>query len=129
MQGSFSEESLEVFNKLASATQGLDYSESGTDPYDFTRCVRPNGTAYGTGGKCKKGAEEAKPGQATSPTMSTPTRFRAKTPDQRRQTLHEIEWLDREIEKVKTLLQKKPSKIRHLRDLERQRSERLEWLQ
>ena len=66
MQGLFSEESLEVFNKLASATQGLDYSESGTDSYDFTRCVRPNGTAYGTGGKCKKGTEEAegfKPGQ------------------------------------------------------------------
>jgi hypothetical protein len=60
MQGSFSEESLEVFNKLASATQDLDYSESRTDPYDFTRCVRPNGTAYGTGGKCKSGVEQTK---------------------------------------------------------------------
>ena len=129
MQGSFSEESLEVFNKLASATQDLDYSESRADSYDFTRCVRPNGTAYGTGGKCKKGTEEAKSEQVTPPAMSTPTRFRAKTPDQRRQTLREIEWLDREIEKVKTLLQKKPSKTRHLKDLERQRSERLEWLQ
>jgi len=61
MQGSFSDDCLEVFNKLASATQGLNFSESGTDSYDFTRCVRPNGTAYGTGGKCKKGTEEAKP--------------------------------------------------------------------
>jgi len=29
------------------------------DFYDFTRCVRPNGSAYGTGGKCRKGREEA----------------------------------------------------------------------
>jgi hypothetical protein len=54
MQGSFSEDSLKVFNKLASATQGLNFSESGTDSYDFTRCVRPNGTAYGTGGSVRK---------------------------------------------------------------------------
>lgn len=25
--------------------------------YDFTRCERPDGTAYGTGGKCRKGQE------------------------------------------------------------------------
>ena len=60
MQGSFSEESLEVFNKLASATQGLDYSESEADSYDFTRCIRPNGTAYGTGGTCRKGSPAEK---------------------------------------------------------------------
>lgn len=28
--------------------------------YDYTRCVRPNGTAYGTKGKCRKGTEEDK---------------------------------------------------------------------
>ena len=28
-----------------------------SDKYDFTRCLRPNGTAYGTSGKCKKGVE------------------------------------------------------------------------
>ncbi len=71
MQGSFSEDSLKVFNELASATQDLNYSESGTDSYDFTRCVRQNGTAYGTGGKCKKGTEEAKPEQVTSPAKRT----------------------------------------------------------
>jgi hypothetical protein len=37
--------------------QTVSYSET----LDFTRCVRPNGTAYGTGGKCRKGTEEAKP--------------------------------------------------------------------
>jgi hypothetical protein len=26
--------------------------------YDFTRCVRPNGTAYGTSGQCRKGVED-----------------------------------------------------------------------
>ena len=28
--------------------------------YDYTRCVRPNGTAYGTGGTCRKGTPEEK---------------------------------------------------------------------
>ena len=28
--------------------------------YDFTRCVRADGSVYGTGGKCRKGTEEAK---------------------------------------------------------------------
>lgn len=51
---------------------GLDFSESAVEEfpfieevlttllssYDFTRCVRPDGSAYGTGGKCKKGKEE-----------------------------------------------------------------------
>lgn len=40
----FSEESTSQINKY----------------YDFTRCVRPDGTAYGTAGKCRKGTEEAK---------------------------------------------------------------------
>jgi hypothetical protein len=39
MYGSFSEAALKDF-------------------YDFTRCVRPNGTVYGTGGKCRKGVEQ-----------------------------------------------------------------------
>ncbi len=72
---------------------------------------------------------EGKLGKLKSDLLSTPTRFRAKTPDQRRQTLREIEWLDKKIEEVKILMQKKPSKIRHLKDLERQKSERLEGLQ
>jgi hypothetical protein len=58
MKGYFSEETLKQFAELAGETFGTNFSESGT--YDFTRCVRPNGTAYGTGGKCKKGTEEAK---------------------------------------------------------------------
>ena len=28
--------------------------------YDYTRCVRPDGSAYGTKGKCRKGTEQAK---------------------------------------------------------------------
>jgi len=37
-------------------SQTVNHSET----FDFTRCVRPNGTAYGTRGKCRKGTEEAK---------------------------------------------------------------------
>ncbi len=29
--------------------------------WDFTRCVRPNGTAYGTSGQCRQGVEKQKP--------------------------------------------------------------------
>lgn len=58
MHGSFSEDALEQFAQLAAQTQSADFSEDNT--YDFTRCVRPDGSAYGTGGKCRKGAEQAK---------------------------------------------------------------------
>ena len=57
MYGSFSEEALQQFASMAAQTQSADFAEGGV--YDFTRCVRPNGTAYGTGGKCRKGTEEA----------------------------------------------------------------------
>jgi hypothetical protein len=34
-----------------------NFSEGAEGSYDFTRCVRPDGSAYGTRGKCKKGTE------------------------------------------------------------------------
>ena len=55
MFGSFSEESLVEFTKLASQKHSTDFSEGGT--YDFTRCVRSDGSVYGTSGKCRKGKE------------------------------------------------------------------------
>jgi len=59
MQGSFTSESLQVYTSLVADQHSSDFSE--TEAYDFTRCVRPNGTAYGTGGTCKKGTQQAKP--------------------------------------------------------------------
>lgn len=43
----------------------LEYSAkalgaSDEDIYEFTRCLRPDGSAYGTRGKCKKGKQQAK---------------------------------------------------------------------
>lgn len=35
--------------------------------YEFTRCVRADGTAYGTSGKCRKGTEQAKTGVKEDP--------------------------------------------------------------
>ena len=56
--GNFSPEALEMF-QLAASEQSYEFSEG--DTYDFTRCVRPDGSSYGTGGKCRKGTEgEAK---------------------------------------------------------------------
>ena len=55
MKGSFSEDALEQFARLAAEKQGLDFSEG--EVYDFARCVRSDGSFYGTGGKCRKGTE------------------------------------------------------------------------
>jgi len=65
MNGYFSEEALQRFAEMASQTQSADFAEG--DTYDFTRCVRPDGTAYGTRGKCKKGSEQAKQVVAPAP--------------------------------------------------------------
>ena len=55
MKGSFSEDALEQFTRLAAEKQGLDFAEG--EVYDFARCVRSDGSFYGTGGKCRKGTE------------------------------------------------------------------------
>jgi hypothetical protein len=44
------------------------------------------------------------------------------------QIYHEIKWLSIEIEKVKEQMKKRPSKWRHLKDLERQIKERRQLL-
>ena len=54
MLGGFSEEALLLF-QLAASEQAYEFSEEG-ETYDFTRCMRPDGTFYGTGGTCKKGS-------------------------------------------------------------------------
>jgi hypothetical protein len=43
------------------------YNEEAQAIWDFVRCVRPNGTAYGTKGKCRKGTEEAKTAEEPKP--------------------------------------------------------------
>lgn len=69
-QGSFSQESLHKFNEL------LNLSEGDENLYDFTRCIRPDGSAYGTRGKCQEpNREQVKPAQrkpASSPTAAGP---------------------------------------------------------
>jgi hypothetical protein len=56
MLGSFSEKGLEAYKEAIQAYSGrVNFSESET--YDFARCVRPDGSVYGTRGKCRKGTE------------------------------------------------------------------------
>jgi hypothetical protein len=57
MTGSISDEALATYTQLVADTLGVDFVES--DTYDFTRCVRSDGSAYGTRGKCKSGKESA----------------------------------------------------------------------
>ncbi len=54
MLGGFSEEALQLF-QLAASEQSYEFSEGG-ETYDFTRCMRADGSFYGTRGSCKKGS-------------------------------------------------------------------------
>ena len=71
MKGGISEEALIKYNQLVAEKQGLDFAE--VDSYDFTTCVRPDGSAYGTSGKCRKGTEgEAKKESKGAPVAPVP---------------------------------------------------------
>jgi hypothetical protein len=48
--GGFSDEALEAYQQAVAESKGADFSES--DTYDFTKCVKPDGSTYGTSGKC-----------------------------------------------------------------------------
>lgn len=52
--------------------------------------------------------------------MSTPCKIQIGDSFPVSRCLHEIEWLQNEAEKVREQMKKRPSKIRHLRDIERQ---------
>ena len=58
MNNFFSNEALQAYEALVVEQHSFNFSE--TEVYDFTRCVRPDGSAYGTGGKCRKGTEQVK---------------------------------------------------------------------
>jgi len=57
--GGFSDEALYLF-QLAASERGYDEFSEEAGTYDFTRCVRSDGTAYGTKGACRKGSEQSK---------------------------------------------------------------------
>ena len=50
MNGSFSKESLARYSELISQSESSDFSEHGS--YDFTKCVKPDGSTYGSSGAC-----------------------------------------------------------------------------
>lgn len=58
MQGSFSSEALARYEELVKQdADSSSYSEF-VEHYDFTTCIRPDGTLYGIGrGECRKGKE------------------------------------------------------------------------
>jgi hypothetical protein len=49
--GGFSEEALEAYQQAIAESKGTDFAEG--EFYDFTQCVRPDGTGFGTKGACK----------------------------------------------------------------------------
>lgn len=55
---SYSEQLGSVSERIEQlASMVMQYSEQNTDSLDFARCQRPDGSFYGTRGKCKKGKE------------------------------------------------------------------------
>lgn len=102
MHGSFSEEALEQFAQLAAQTQAADFTEG--DLYDFTRCVRPDGSAYGTRGKCRKGSEAAaveKPVKASrTPKPKGGLGTRPETPVEKARDRAEVNKLGRTVDQL-----------------------------
>lgn len=83
----FTEESLLIVLEYSARALGASEEEI----YDFTRCVRPDGSVYGSRGKCKKGTEAG-----PAPSIKGKTReqaLREMTPEQWLQA-REKEWND-----------------------------------
>jgi len=104
MKGYFSEETLKKFANLAEEQYGLNFSEDG-ETYDFARCVRSDGTYYGTSGKCRKGTdadpkEQAAPKAPRVKKVATPkTAKTAKPKEEKKNSVHDS--LDRVREAIR----------------------------
>ena len=69
--GQISEEAINEYARLVAEDMGMDFSEGET--YDFARCMRPDGTYYGTSGKCRKGTEAGAKEQETGGGYKAPS--------------------------------------------------------
>ena len=54
MKGSFNEKSLLAYAELVAEKTDVDFAEG--EVYDFTRCMRADGSFYGTSGRCRQGS-------------------------------------------------------------------------
>jgi hypothetical protein len=140
--GNFSPESIDLFKELVRADGGeSNLTSDGANPfefslktssdrvpqmfaevgqirgeyidnYDYTRCVRPNGTFYGTSGQCRLGTEtEAKPKPESEIKKETYTgkKFRS-IPDQKLADLPDSR-LTKIRSKIEETLEKNSQKI------------------
>jgi hypothetical protein len=71
MKGFIHEEALAEYTRLAAEKLGSDFSEGET--YDFARCMRADGSFYGTSGKCRKGTETGDAPKKEEKQWSPPT--------------------------------------------------------
>jgi hypothetical protein len=108
MKGHISEKALATYSQLLSELQGVNFSEGET--YDFTRCVRPDGSSYGTGGKCRKGTEEEKAERYT-PKKHTLGGSVKVTEENLRLSRFDIAEAERELKLLKKDLPRKLEKI------------------
>jgi hypothetical protein len=71
MKGSINEEALAEYSRLAAEKLGVDFAEG--EVYDFGRCMRADGSFYGTSGKCRKGSEAGGKGKEAASQGSKPS--------------------------------------------------------
>lgn len=69
MLGNFAPDALAAFQNLVA--EGLPEEEV----FDFARCVRPDGSVYGTGGTCRKGREQAARDEAPAKRKRAPNQL------------------------------------------------------
>ena len=109
MLGSFNKKSLELFQEAMSESMFSDFSEG--DSYDFTTCIRPDGSAYGTGGKCRKGTE----GKAKEKEAPKRSQVDLVTPQKQGPS---------DVERMKKYLKDESDKLKNLNDAQKQNPSR-----
>jgi len=112
--GGFTEEALEAYLKALSDQAGIDFSEG--DTYDFTRCVRSDGSSYGTGGKCRKGTESGPAQKKETPGRNRPPAARTKAQFNKEEMENPKNQADMDHEGLKKLMAKSPTAQRKLKE-------------
>jgi hypothetical protein len=103
MIGNFSLDALSAFQNLVA--EGLSEEQI----FDFTRCVRPDGTAYGTSGKCRKGTEEAKTVEAAKPKVAAAPK--ASKPAKPSKTVKSVKPVKGDAKEIYAALMKKQQEL------------------
>jgi hypothetical protein len=85
MKGFVHEEALAEYSRLVAEKLNQDFAEG--DVYDFGRCMRPDGSFYGTRGKCRKGSEAGEKVESKGQLKGAGESLRAKAEEKGRESI------------------------------------------